>query len=272
MACAKIEAIVSQKNQKKIVCLTAYTASMAKILAPHVDVLLVGDSVGMVVYGMQNTLGVTVDMMIAHGKGVMRGVADLPDRPCVVIDMPYGSYESSVEDGLANARRLIDETGADAVKLEGGQDMAPVIEALVKADIPVMGHIGLQPQSVEKEGGYKIKGRDEAGIAQLIADGKAVEKAGVFSVVVEGTFPEAAQQVSRALSIPTIGIGASPDCDGQVLVIDDMLGLHTGHVPKFVKQYQQLHGLIDQAASAYAADVRAGAFPSEAYLYRKKAS
>ncbi len=250
--------------------LTAYTASMAELLAPHVDMLLVGDSVGMVLHGMENTLGVTLDMMVLHGQAVMRGLSKTEADCFVVVDMPYGTYEHDADQALRNARRLIQETGAHAVKLEGGADMADIICTLVDDGIPVVGHIGLQPQSVEKEGGYKIKGRDEAGVQKLLSDAKAVEEAGAFCFVLEGTLPDAAQAVTQAVSIPTIGIGASAACDGQVLVIDDMLGLHRGHVPKFVKQYARLADQISGAAANYSREVQSSQFPAAEHLYGQK--
>jgi len=262
--------IKSSKGDRKLTCLTAYTAPMASMLGAHSDMLLVGDSVGMVLHGMENTLGVTLDMMILHGQAVMRGVhaSDVP--AFVIVDMPYGSYEGSKHDALANATRIMDETGAHAVKLEGGQDMAGTIAHLVQHGVPVMGHIGLQPQSVEKEGGYRIKGRSDDEITRLIEDAKAIEAAGVFSFVLEGTVENAAQLVTQSCSVPVIGIGASNSCDGQVLVSDDMLGMHTGHVPKFVKQYKKLSDDIDAAAAQYVAEVQSGVFPAQQHLYGVK--
>jgi 3-methyl-2-oxobutanoate hydroxymethyltransferase len=257
--------IRAKKGKEKIVCLTAYSAPMAKMLDTHVDVMLVGDSVGMVLYGMENTLGVTMDMMVAHGKAVARAAK----QACVVVDMPYGSYENGVREALINARRIIDETGAAAVKLEGGAVMQEVIKALVSDGIPVMGHIGLQPQSVIKEGGYKIKGKSDAEAQALMADALAVQEAGAFCVVIEGTIGDVAVEISQKLSIPTIGIGASVDCDGQVLVIDDMLGMSKMHKPKFVKLYAQLDEQIEAAAARYADEVRRGVFPNESYIYKK---
>lgn len=259
------DAIRQKKGREKIVCLTAYSAPMAKMLDDHVDVMLVGDSVGMVVYGMENTLGVTMDMMIAHGKAV----AGAAEKACVVVDMPYGSYEHSVAEALGNARRLIEASGAAAVKLEGGAVMKDVITALVADGIAVMGHIGLQPQSVVRDGGYKIKGKNEAEAQALMADALAVQEAGAFSIVIEGTIGDVAAEISSALDIPTIGIGASPACDGQVLVIDDMLGMSKMHKPKFVKLYAQLDAEIEAAAARYADEVRRGIFPDEGYTYKK---
>ena len=247
-----------------LVCLTAYTAPMAKSLAPYVDLLLVGDSVGTVLYGMENTTGVTLDMMIAHGRAVMRSAPNAP----VIIDMPYGTYEESAAVALTNARHIIEEIGADGVKLEGGHDMRMQISAITGAGIPVMGHIGLQPQSVEKEGGYKIKGKTEEQIQNLIHDAKAIEEAGVFAFVLEGTIASAAHEISTATNVPCIGIGASEQCDGQILVSEDMLGLHHGHRPKFVHEYSVLRDNIATAARSYAQDVRSRAFPRDENLYQ----
>ncbi|MBD0416598.1 3-methyl-2-oxobutanoate hydroxymethyltransferase [Oryzicola mucosus] len=256
-----------RKGGTPIVCLTAYTYPIAKLLDPHVDLLLVGDSVAMVLYGHENTLGATLDMMIAHGQAVMRGAKDA----CVVVDMPAGSYEHSVETAVRAARRLIEETGCSAVKLEGGVDVAPQISAIVRAGIPVMGHIGLQPQSVEKEGGYKIKGKTDEDVAALIRDAEAVEKAGAFSVVIEGTIERVAADITARIGIPTIGIGASVACDGQILVIDDAIGLTVDRVPKFVKEYAKLRDMVSDAAASYAGDVRSHRFPESAHVFGLKA-
>ena len=255
-----------RKGGVPIVCLTAYTYPIARLLDPHVDLLLVGDSVAMVLYGHENTLGATLDMMIAHGQAVMRGAKDA----CVVVDMPAGSYEHSVGEALRSARRIVEETGCSAVKLEGGVDMAPQISAIVRSGIPVMGHIGLQPQSVEKDGGYKIKGKTEADVAALTRDADAVEQAGAFSVVIEGTIESVAAQISAQLAIPTIGIGASPTCDGQILVVDDAIGLTMDRVPKFVKEYASLRDVVSFAAASYAGDVRSHRFPEPAHLFELK--
>lgn len=248
-----------------IVCLTAYTAPMAARLDPYCDLLLVGDSLGNVLYGMENTLGVTLDMMINHGKAVTRRAA----KTCVVVDMPYGTYENSARQAYESAKRIMDETGCDAVKLEGGEDMAETITYLTSRDIPVMGHIGLQPQSVEKEGGYRIKGRTDESEKQLMADAKAVEEAGAFSMVLEGTLEDVSERVVAATKIPVIGIGASASCDGQILVTDDMIGLLDGHVPKFVKFYAQIGDIIEAAVESYADDVKARRFPGAEHVYAR---
>ncbi|MGP2492795.1 3-methyl-2-oxobutanoate hydroxymethyltransferase [Mesorhizobium sp. PUT5] len=260
------EAIRGRKGGAPIVCLTAYTYPIARLLDPHADLLLVGDSVAMVLHGHATTLGATMEMMIMHGQAVMRGCR----RACVVVDMPAGSYEHSAGQALASARRIMDETGCHAVKLEGGTDMADRIAAIVYAGIPVMGHIGLQPQSVEKEGGYKIKGRTQEDSKRLLADAQAVEKAGAFSVVIEGTVEPVAADITRRLSIPTIGIGASAQCDGQILVIDDAVGLTVDRVPKFVREYADLRSAVADAAQRYAADVRARRFPGPEHVFQPK--
>ncbi|BCH16933.1 3-methyl-2-oxobutanoate hydroxymethyltransferase [Mesorhizobium sp. L-2-11] len=252
-----------RKGGEPIVCLTAYTYPIARLLDDHVDLLLVGDSVAMVLHGHKTTLGASLEMMIAHGQAVMRGSA----KACVVVDMPAGSYEATPRQAVASARRLVDETGCQAVKLEGGVTVARQIAAIVAAGIPVMGHIGLQPQSVEEDGGYRIKGRTNENVAALYRDAEAVEKAGAFSVVIEGTVETVAADLTRHISIPTIGIGASGDCDGQILVIDDMVGLTVDRVPKFVKQYADLRSIVSQAAASYAAEVRSRTFPSPDHVF-----
>lgn len=249
-----------------LVCLTAYTAPMAYMLDPHCDLLLVGDSLGTVLYGMETTTEVTLEMMINHG----RAVSQAANQACIVVDMPYGTYEESPQLAYESAKRIMDETGCDAVKLEGGLDMAGQIDHLVSHGIPVVGHIGLQPQSVIKEGGYKVKGKTDEQITALLSDAKAVEEAGAFALVIEGTIEDVAADLTKSVSIPTIGIGASAACDGQILVTDDMLGLTVGHIPKFVKQYAELQGIIAEAAASYAEEVKSRKFPSSEYTYKKK--
>ncbi len=249
-----------------LVVLTAYTAPMARILRHHVDILLVGDSIGNVLYGMENTLAVDLDMMIRHGAAVVRAAES---AATVIIDMPFGTYEESPEAAWRNAARVMKETGADAVKLEGGQDMAPVIQYMASRNIPVMAHIGLLPQSVLKDGGYKIKGKTLEEETRLLADARAVEKAGAFAVVIEGVIESVAAKMTKAISIPTIGIGASGACDGQVLVSEDMLGMLEGKAPKFVKKYADLSRVIDDAAAAYADEVRARKFPGAEHTYAR---
>jgi len=262
------EDIQERKNaDTPLVCLTSYTAPMTKILDPHCDILLVGDSLGMVVYGMENTLGVTLDMMINHGKAVVNA----SKNAFILIDMPYGTYEEGPEQAYISAKRIMNETSCQAVKLEGGAHMKKTIELLTERNIPVMAHIGLKPQSVVREGGYKVKGKTDQEISELLTDAKEVEKAGAFAILIEGTVEHASSKITSSVNIPTIGIGASPTCDGQVLVTDDMLGIITEHTPKFVKQYADLAHEIDEAASQYAKDVKNRSFPGKDHVYKGKA-
>ena len=254
--------IRNAKGKVPVVCLTAYTAPIAGLLDPHVDLLLVGDSLGMVIYGFSSTLPVTLDMMIAHGAAVVRG----SNRALVVVDMPFATYQESPEQAFRNAARVMIETGAQAVKIEGGVEMAATIRFLAERGIPVMAHIGLTPQSVNTLGGFRTQGRNQAEAADLMADARAVEAAGAFSVVVEGTVETVARAISEALEIPTIGIGASAACDGQVLVTDDLLGLFTNFRPKFVKTYADLATIVDGAAGAYADEVKARIFPGPEHV------
>ena len=249
--------LVARKGKDKIVCLTAYTTSMAHALDPHVDLLLVGDSLGMVIYGFESTLPVTLDMMVMHGAAVRRG----SERACLVVDMPFGSYQENPEQAFRSAARLMKETGCSAVKLEGGRALAPTVEYLVQRGIPVMGHVGLMPQSVNTLGGYRARGRTTNEAAAVMADAVAIAEAGAFSIVVEGVMEQVAQAITARIPVPTIGIGASADCDGQVLVAEDMLGLFGAFKPRFVKRYAELAGDISTAAASYAADVRNGQFP-----------
>ncbi|WP_411287854.1 3-methyl-2-oxobutanoate hydroxymethyltransferase [Phenylobacterium sp.] len=258
--------IAARKGQTPIVCLTAYTAPMAELLDPHCDLLLVGDSVGMVVHGLPNTVGVTLEMMILHGQAVMRGSR----RAMVVIDMPFGSYEGSAEVAYANAARLMKETGAQAVKVEAGATIVDTIGYLVKRGIPVMGHVGLRPQAVLVDGGFKAKGRGADERARILQDAKATADAGAFAVVVEGVAEGLAREITQAIEAPTIGIGASAGCDGQILVTDDMLGLFDW-TPKFVRRYADLRGEISRAVGGYAEDVRQRRFPGPAEIYFAKA-
>lgn len=252
-----IPELVARKGKEPIVCLTAYTTPMAQALDAHVDVLLVGDSLGMVLYGFDSTLQVTLDMMIAHGAAVKRG----SKRACLVVDMPFGSYQESTEQAFRNAVRVMRETGCSAVKIEGGRDLAPTVAFLVKRGIPVMGHVGLTPQSINTLGGYRARGRGADEAAGVMADAIAIAEAGAFSIVVEGVLEQVAQAITARVPCPIIGIGASADCDGQVLVSEDMLGLFAGFKPRFVKRYAELAGEISDAAAHYAADVRARRFP-----------
>ena len=245
--------------------LTCYTAPMARLLDPHVDILLVGDSLGMVLYGMENTLPVSLDMMINHGKAVVQH----SEQALVIIDMPFGSYQASKEEAFDSCARVMAETGAQGVKLEGGREMADTIRFLTERGIPVMGHVGLMPQRVTTPDGYKYQGRTDAEAAAILEDAKAVAEAGAFAMVIEAVKEDVARHVTSQVKIPTIGIGASPACDGQVLVTEDMLGL-SGHAPSFVKHYAQLADAIEQAAKAYAGEVKSRTFPSAEFCFPKK--
>jgi 3-methyl-2-oxobutanoate hydroxymethyltransferase len=258
--------IAARKGQTPVVCLTAYTAPMAELLDEHCDLLLVGDSVGMVVHGLPNTVGVTLEMMILHGQAVMRG----SKRAMVVVDMPFGSYEGAHEAAYANAARLMKETGAQAVKVEAGETIVQNIEYLVKRGIPVMGHVGLRPQAVLVDGGFKAKGKGADERQRILQEARATAESGVFAIVVEGVAEGLAREITEAVSVPTIGIGASAGCDGQILVTDDMLGLFDW-TPKFVRRYADLRGEISGAVGRYADDVRARRFPGPAEIYFAKA-
>jgi len=258
--------ITVRKGKTPIVCLTAYTAPVAELLDEHCDLLLVGDSVGMVVHGLPNTVGVTMEMMILHGQAVMRGST----RAMVVVDMPFGSYEGSPEVAYANAARLMKETGAQAVKVESGPTIVENIDYLVKRGIPVMGHVGLRPQAVLVDGGFKAKGKGADERARILQEARATAEAGAFAIVVEGVAEGLAQEITSAVEVPTIGIGASADCDGQILVTDDMLGLFDW-TPKFVRRYADVRGEISRAVAGYAEDVRARRFPGPAEIYFAKA-
>lgn len=260
------EDIRARKGQDPIVSLTAYTTPMAGLMDDTCDFVLVGDSVGMVLHGLPSTLGVTMEMMVLHGQAVARGLK----RALMVIDMPFGSYEEGPAQAFGNAARLMRETGAGAVKLEGGVEMAETIRFLVKRGIPVMAHIGLTPQSINTLGGYKVQGRGAAAEA-LMADARAVNEAGAFSVVLEKVPATLADEITAGISIPTIGIGASVGCDGQILVVDDMLGLFTAFKPKFVKRYGNLGEDGEAAITAYAEEVRSRRFPAPEHVFSDKA-
>jgi 3-methyl-2-oxobutanoate hydroxymethyltransferase len=260
---ASIQAL---KGVRPVVSLTAYTAPIAKLLDPHCDLLLVGDSLGMVVYGLESTVSVTVEMMIAHGQAVMRGSKDA----CVVVDLPFGSYQESKEQAFRTAARIMKETGASAVKLEGGEEMAETVAFLSSRGIPVMGHIGLMPQLVNATGGYRSLGRSEAEAEKIRRDARAIDDAGAFSMVIEGTIEPVAREISEGLKAVTIGIGASAACDGQVLVSDDMLGVFTEFKPRFVKHFANLAPEISAAAAAYAEDVKARTFPGEEHTFQMR--
>lgn len=254
-----------QKGKTPIVCLTAYTAPMAKLVDSHADLILVGDSAANVIHGFDNTIGITLDHMIMHGQAVMRG----SEKALVVVDMPFGTYEESPQVAYRNAVRVMQETGCTAVKLEGGTVMNETISFLTTRGIPVMAHIGLTPQAVQTMGGYKTQGRKKAEWARLEADAHAVEEAGAFSVVLEGIAEPLAERITELLNIPTIGIGASVACDGQILVIDDMLGM-SERTPSFVKQYGQLAIDVSGAIETYASEVRSRAFPGPEHTYAMK--
>jgi 3-methyl-2-oxobutanoate hydroxymethyltransferase len=253
------------RTEQPIVMLTAYTMRYAQLLDPHCDMLLVGDSLGQVIYGLPSTIPVTLEMMCAHGAAVVRGSW----HALVAVDMPFGSYEGSAEQAFASAARIMKESGCAAVKLEGGEAMAPTIEYLTHRGIPVIGHVGLTPQAVNILGGYGARGKSADEAKKIVGDAKAIADAGAFCIVVEGVMEEIATEVSKAVQVPIIGIGASAECDGQVLVTEDMLGLFE-RTPRFVKRYADLASEIGEAAAKYAADVRNRSFPTDEQTYRPK--
>jgi 3-methyl-2-oxobutanoate hydroxymethyltransferase len=255
--------IAARKGGEPIVCLTAYDAPTAAILDEHCDLLLVGDSVGMVVHGLPSTVGVTMEMMILHGQAVMRG----SERALVVVDMPFGSYEASPAQAFENATRLLKETGAQAVKLESGRYAADAIKFMVERGIPVMGHVGLRPQAINVYGAFKARGRTTAERAEILAEAQATADAGAFAVVVEGVAEDLAREITERIKAPTIGIGASSACDGQILVTPDMLGVFDW-TPKFVKRYASLKRAMSEAVADYASEVRRRSFPEPAQVYR----
>ena len=256
-----------KQSGQKICMVTAYDATFARILDDAgADVMLVGDSLGMVVQGHDSTLPVTMDQMIYHCQAVSRGAR----RAHVVGDMPFMSYQTSVEAAVRNAGRLVAEGGVGSVKLEGGAEFAETVAAITRASIPVMGHLGLTPQSVHKMGGYVVQGRDEDAARKILEDAIALERAGCFALVLEGVPLELARTITQRLSIPTIGIGAGKYCDGQVLVCYDLLGMNPDFKPKFVKRYANLHGSMTEAAGAYFAEVRSGTFPDEEHSFKSK--
>ncbi|MBE0499868.1 MAG: 3-methyl-2-oxobutanoate hydroxymethyltransferase [Desulfuromonadales bacterium] len=254
-----------KKSGEKITVLTSYDYPFARLVdAAGIDIILVGDSVGSVVSGYDTTLPVTMDEMIYHTKAVVRG----SEQALIVADMPFLSYQIDQRDARLNAGRLIKEGGAQAVKLEGGINVAATIRTIVDMDIPVMGHIGLTPQSIHRMGGYKVQGREEAQACQLLADARAVEEAGAFAMVLEGIPAGLAAQVTASVAIPTIGIGAGIDCDGQVLVIHDILGLCEKYAPKFVKKYADVSGIIKDGIGEYIHEVKSGLFPSDEQSFK----
>ncbi len=263
LAPADIKAL---KGERPIVSLTAYTTPIAKLLDPHLDFMLVGDSLGMVVYGLDSTVGVTLEMMIAHGQAVMRG----SERACVVVDLPFGSYQESKEQAFNSAARVLKETGCSAVKLEGGAEMAETVDFLIQRGIPVLGHVGLMPQLINTTGGYRSLGRSDKEAEKIRRDAAAIADAGAFAIVIEGTVEPVAREITSALSVPTIGIGASPACDGQVLVVDDALGIFTDFKPRFVKRFADLAPQISAAVEAYAEEVKARTFPGQEHTFQVK--
>ncbi len=257
--------IRARKGGEPVVALTSYHAHTARIIDPLVDFILVGDSLGMVMHGYETTIPVTLDMMILQGQAVMRGAR----RALVVVDLPFGTYEASPTEAFHTAVRVMKETGCGAVKLEGGRRMAETIRFLVERGVPVMGHVGLTPQSVNTLGGFRVQGRSQEGADEIRADAEAVAAAGAFAMVVEAVVEPLAREITSAVPVPTIGIGASPACDGQILVLEDMLGL-SPTVPKFVKRYGSLAGMIEASVQAYADDVRKRAFPTAENVYKPK--
>lgn len=257
--------LMARKGGTPIVCLTAYTYPIARLLDPHVDLLLVGDSVAMVLHGHKTTLGATMEMMILHGQAVMRG----SKKAMVVVDMPFGTYEGSPETAFNNAVRVMQKTGAHAIKVESGPTIPETVAYLTRRGIPVMGHVGLRPQAVLAEGAFRAKGRTEDERLRVMAEAEATADAGAFAVVVEGVAEGLAREITEALHVPTIGIGASAACDGQILVTDDMLGLFDW-TPRFVRRYADIKTEIAKAAAAYAQDVRARQFPAAAETYFAK--
>ena len=256
---------VDGKTEEPIVVLTAYTMRMAQLLDPHCEMLIVGDSLGQVIYGLPSTIPVTLEMMCAHGAAVVRGSW----HALVVIDMPFGSFESSPEQAFASASRVMKETGCAAIKLEGGEAIAPTVAFLNERGIPVMGHVGLTPQAVNVLGGYGARGRSKEEAAKILRDARAIDEAGAFSIVVEGVYEDLATEIARSVSAPVIGIGGSAECDGQVVVTEDMLGLFE-RTPRFVKRYDDMASRIGQAAEAFAGEVRARTFPGSDQTYRPK--
>jgi 3-methyl-2-oxobutanoate hydroxymethyltransferase len=255
--------IRQRKGGEPLVMLTAYTVRMAQLMDPHCDMLLVGDSLAQVIYGLPHTVAVTMEMMALHGAAVVRGSY----HAAVIVDMPFGSYEASPEQAFTNASRLLKETGAAGVKVEGGKVIAPTIEFLTQRGIPVMGHVGLTPQAVNILGGYGVRGKSAAEARSIVEDAEAVAKAGAFALVIEGVMEPIAIEITQKVPCPTIGIGASAQCDGQVLVAEDMLGLFD-RVPKFVKRFGAMQEHVEDAVKKYAEDVRSRAFPSADQLYR----
>ncbi|MEE8535026.1 MAG: 3-methyl-2-oxobutanoate hydroxymethyltransferase [Kiloniellales bacterium] len=263
---ATTQSIRARKGGEPIVCLTAYSAPMAKLLDPHVDLLLVGDSLGMVVYGQETTIGVSLETMILHGAAVAREAR----HACVVVDLPFGAYQESPEQAFRSSARVMAETGAAGVKLEGGRIMAETVAFLTTRGIPVLGHIGLTPQSFHALGGFRTQGREDEAARRLLDDARAIAAAGAFAVVIEATVEPVAREITAEIDVPTIGIGASPACDGQILVTEDIFNLSGGPAPRFVKRYADLGDAVDKAVGAYADDVRARRFPGPEHCFGTK--
>ena len=255
--------IAAAKDGTPLVCLTAYDAPTAELLDPHCDIILVGDSVGMVVHGLDSTVGVTLDMMILHGKAVMRGAS----QAMVVVDMPFGSYETNPDVAFLNAARIMSETGCQAIKIESGAYAADAVRHMVDRGIPVMAHVGLRPQAVNAVGGFRAQGRNDAEIERVLEEARAVDDAGCFAMVVEGVDEALGEKITKTVSCPTIGIGASSKCDGQILVTNDMLG-QFDWTPKFVRKYADIRSDMEKAFQDYAKDVRERSFPGEKEVYK----
>lgn len=258
--------ITQAKGGTPLVCLTAYTARVAQILDQHCDLMLVGDSMAMVLYGMDDTLGADLPMMIRHGQAVVRS----SENALVVVDMPFGTYQASPEQAFTNGAQIMKETGCQAIKLEGGVEMADTVAFLTRRGVPVMGHVGLRPQAVNTLGGYKSRGHDTKEANQIIGDAKAIADAGAFAIVVEGVSEPLAAIITDAISVPTIGIGASAACDGQILVTEDMMGITDGKKPKFVKPYANVSPIMEDAVANYAKEVKERTFPSSDFVYHPK--
>jgi 3-methyl-2-oxobutanoate hydroxymethyltransferase len=258
----KINNFIAKKNQEKIICLTAYTYPIAKIIDKFCDIILVGDSLGMTIYGLKDTVDVSLEMMINHGKAVKKGAPNA----LIMVDMPFGTYEESNQQALENAQKLITQTKCDAVKLEVSPNLVERIEFLAKNKINVVGHVGLLPQRVREIGGYKYQGKDEKSAQEILNTSKEIAHAGAFALVIEATPAILAQKITNEINIPTIGIGASPHCDGQVLVIDDLLGLNQDFCPKFVKRYENLAEKISTACAQFSVEVKQGKFPAKEHL------
>lgn len=257
----------ARKNQEKIVGLTAHSCNIARVIDEYVDFILVGDSTAMVAYGHSNTLSISVDQLAAHGAAVVNSTV----RACVVVDMPFGSYQESPELAFRNAAKIISTSGASAVKIEGGAVLATTVKFLVDRGIPVVAHVGLMPQYLNTLGGFRAQGLDEASAQRITEDALAHEAAGAFVLVLEGIGEALARKITSTVSIPTIGIGASPECDGQILVSEDVLGLSGSKVPRFVKQYLNCEALIRAAVEQYSVDVKTGTFPEKHHCFGLKA-